>query len=218
MTNADPQKIDKWKRWVEQIESDLVHLLGSRQVYKSYGEIVRGNETVLKGGPAFHNWITDNYVTFVAMSIRRQTDTDNDVISLARLISDIRDNPESLRRDWHISFYKNMAFGVGNSVGNDTFTKNAGTGDYMDASIAQNDLDNLMTISQKVGKLANRKIAHKTTKAIPQLTFDDVDECIEGIKEIAQKYILLLTTAFNVLEPIMDDWQGIFTMKWIERE
>lgn len=215
MPKPDPQRLAKWQRWRKQIESELIHLLGSRQIYKTYGEMVMNNEAVQKGGPLFHNWIVDNYVTFVAMSIRRQADTDDDVVSLARLIADIRDNPESLTREGHVFRYKNMPLGLGPGIGDQTFTENAGAGEHIDPLFADKDLEKLKQASRKVNLLANRTIAHKSRKAVPKLTFNDVDEAIEAIKEIAQKYILLLTAGHNVLEPVMDDWQEIFTKKWL---
>jgi hypothetical protein len=209
----DPQRLAKWQRWQRQIEHELISLLGSRQIYKSYGEIVTKNEAVQKGGPLFHNWIVDNYVTYVAMAIRRQADTDSDSVSLARLISDIRDHPESMTRATHVAFYKNFII---EGYGDQMFTEHAGPGDFMDPTIAKKDLAELQEVSRSVNQLASRTIAHKSTRAVPKLTFNDIDACIEAIKKIAQKYILLLSAAHNVLEPVMDDWQTIFTMKWIK--
>jgi len=213
LIRPDPQRLAKWQRWQGQIEHELVSLLGSRQIYKSYGEIVTGNEAVQKGGPLFHNWIVDNYVTYVAMAIRRQADTDSDSVSLARLISDIRDHPESMTRVAHVAFYENF---IVEGYGDRAFTANAGPGDYIDPTIAEKDLEELREVSLSVSQLASRTIAHKSTRQVPELTFNDIDECIEVIKKIAQKYILLLSAAHNVLEPVMDDWQTIFTMKWIK--
>jgi hypothetical protein len=210
------QKLQKWERWITPIQDDVIYLLGSRQTYKSYGEIVKANQDVMNGGPSFHSWVRSNYVTFVSMAIRRQLDTDNDSISLARLISDIRDNPGDLTRADFVARYAGMAFGVGPSLGERDFTANAGGGAFMDATIAQVDFDRLQTAAREVSKLATRTIAHRTTKSVPTLTFDEVDECIETIKEITQKYILLLTASHNVMEPIMQDWSGIFREEWIK--
>lgn len=210
------QKIEKWERWIEHIQDDVIYLLGSRQTYKSYGEIVRSNQEIMKDGPSLHSWVRSNYVTFVSMAIRRQLDTDSDSISLARIIADIRDNPGDLTRADFVARYAGMAFGVGPSLGNKDFTDNAGSGTFMDATIAQADFDRLQTAAQDVSRLATRTIAHRTTKNVPTLTFDEVDKCIETIKDVTQKYVLLLTASHNVMEPIMQDWSGIFREKWIK--
>lgn len=212
----DPQKAAKWLRWLDQIESDLIQLLGSRQIYRGYGEIVTGNPAILKGGPLFHNWVSENYVAHMALAIRRQSDLDSDTVSLARLIADIRDNPDSLTRSDHIAHYTNMPMGMGPGIGDQTFTENAGTGAYIDPAIAEQDLNHLCAVSLDVGQMANRTIAHRSTRQAPRLTFNDVDNNIEEIKVIARKYVLLLRAADNQLEPVMEDWQSIFYEKWIQ--
>lgn len=214
-TVFDKQKIAKWQRWQEQIENDVVYLLASRKIYKSYGEIVNNNSSVQSDGALFHGWIKDNYVTFVAMSIRRQLDVDKDVISLSRLLADIVSNPESLSRKWHDSLYSGF---VVSGFGDQMFNESAGTGDYIDLAIVEKDLSELKTAGENIKSLADRSIAHKTVKKKPQLTFDDVDKCIETIKVITAKYRLLLTAKGGELEPTMADWQNIFTQRWISRD
>jgi len=209
----DKQKITKWQRWQKDIENDIIYLLTNRKIYKSYGEIVNGNTGIQNNGVLFHNWIKVNYVTFVAMSIRRQLDKDYDVISLERLLSDIKSNPESLSRKWHASLYDGF---IVNNYADQMFNKYAGSGDYIDPVIIEKDLSELKSAGENIKKLADRSIAHKTTKAKPELTFNDADTCIETIKKIASKYRLLLTAQGGDLEPIIDDWQNIFTQKWIE--
>ena len=129
------------------------------------------------------------------------------------MISDIHDHPESMTRATHIAFYKNF---IVEGYGDQMFTEHAGPGDFIDPAIAEKDLAELQEVSRSVSQLASRTIAHKSTRAVPKLTFNDIDACIEAIKKIAQKYILLLSATHNVLEPVMDDWQTIFTMKWIK--
>jgi AbiU2 len=211
---VDLQKTLKWQRWLKQIEGDISHILGSRQIYKSYGVIVKSNQVIHNQGNVFHSWVVNNYVTTVSMAVRRQLDTDSDTISLARLISDIRDNPKCLTRSWYVEYYKNSIEGYGDQM----FNEYAGLGECIDISVTESDLALLLEAGKDISKLANRSFAHKSTRTKPKMTFDDVDMCIESIKKIAQKYILLLTASHNVLEPIMSDWQGIFTIPWVKQD
>lgn len=114
-----------------------------------------------------------------------------------------------------MAFYSGMAFDIGEAHGDQTFTDNAGTGDHIDPTIVAEDLAKLVAASEAIGRLATRKIAHGTNRLVPSTTFNDVDDSIEVIKAIAQKYILLLTSGYNELEPIMSDWQEIFTTPWL---
>lgn len=199
------------------ITSDFEHLLASRQIYDQYRSMVSNNQSVMDSGAIFHNWLRDNYVTFVAMSIRRQTDLDRDVISLAKLITDIQNNPQDLTRKWHRGLYgSDLPDVVKDSMANDAFTENAGEGQYFDPKIAASDLEILKKVSGAITALADREIAHRSKNSRPALTFNDVDACMDAFKEIIQRYILLLTAGFNLLEPVIDDWQNAFTTPWIK--
>ena len=212
----DRQKVSKWNRWIEQIETDIVQLLSSRMLYKCYGDIVRSNADVMNDGAFFHNWIVDNYVTYVSMAIRNQLDNDGDSISLVRLMRDIKDNPESLARNEYIALYISLPVDIATSEGNRCFNENAGEGDYIDPMIIESDLAILFEASKNISNLASRRVAHHSSRAVPSMTFDEVDSCIEIIKTIARKYILLLKASDNILEPITPEWRNIFTKKWID--
>lgn len=212
-------RLEKWVSWQETISQDLIRMHGSREIYNDYLKIVTQNKKVESEGVLFHNWVIDNYVTFIAMTIRRQADDNSrhhDVISLAKLIKDIGDHPEELTRKWYISLYKEQS-DHSKSVADESFTKLAGSGDYFDPQIAIDDLATLHEASKKVTDLATLSIAHYTKKFLPKLTFDEVNSCIDTFRELVQKYILLLTASSNAITPVMDRWQGIFTEVWIDK-
>lgn len=211
------QKTEKWKKDIKQIENSLISMLVSRKIFIDYNKMILGNVEIYNGeGIIFHNWIVDNYITSVTMAIRRQLDTDSDVVSLKRLITEIKVSPESLSRQSHISMYDSMPLGIGKSQGNQTFTKYAGKGSYFDSTIADSDLLQLEEVGKRIYLLANREFAHNSTRNKPTVTFNDVDECFNSLKAIAQKYILILTASHIELDPIMPYWQYIFTQKWVK--
>ena len=50
-------------------------------------------------------------------------------------------------------------------------------------------------------------------------TFGDLHDAIDGIGEIFQKYAVMLTGGWNLLEPVIqDDWKAIFREPWIPPE
>lgn len=205
-------KIDKWRRWMSNINDELIQLFGSRQIYREYGRIVSRNTRVDKTGAVFHRWVIDNYVTYIAMAIRRQADLDSHSISLAKLIYDIKEHPEALKRTDFVALYKNMSVDFAER----DFSELAGKGEYMDSTIAQADYERLITVSKDVYDLASRSFAHKSTRVSPKVTFNDVDRCLEEIKSIAKKYELLMTGSSLEHEPVIaQDWQDIF-LPWIE--
>jgi hypothetical protein len=182
--------------------------------------MVSSNSAVGSDGTIFHNWVKTNYVTFVAMSIRRQMGEGQDEISLVKLISDIKIHPGEITRDWYKSLYPDRKlFDIDVSVGmaNQFFDQTAGKGESFDPTIAEKDLEALKTMGKDIKLLATRTVAHSIDKEVPKLTFDQVDQCIDKFKEITSKYLLLLTAAGENLEVvIVDDWQAIFTKPWIK--
>jgi hypothetical protein len=215
-TQPNPQKIAMWQKWSERIGQDVIHLLGHRKIYKSYAELLDLNPDVVKNGGLFHQWINETYITSVAMGIRRQLDTDKDVISLLKLIRDIKNNPNDLTRDWHISLYKsNLDDDIKNAIANETFTKHAGAGNIIDIKILEEDEKKLLQLADKITLYADRAIAHRSKSAIPQVTYGEVEQCIDALRDIAQRYILIFTAGYNLMEPeIIDYWESIFSMPW----
>jgi hypothetical protein len=211
--------IEIWTQQIQKISDELENLLLHRQIYSRYGEMVNSNRRVGSDGVAFHNWVRINYVTFVAMSIRRQMGEGPDEISLIKLIDDIRRNSNEITRDWYRTLYPDrVLFGIdlASDMANQFFDKAGGKGKSFDPGIAEKDLKELRTLGKDIKLLATRTIAHNIDKEIPRLTFDQVDQCIDKFKEITSRYLLLLTAAGNNLETVMvDDWQAIFTKPWI---
>jgi len=195
----------------------MINLLSARQIYKGYGEIVVANPEVQTLGATFHSFVVDGYVTQISMAVRRQLDTDPDTMSLAHLITEIRDNPGSITRSDYVARYTDMPIGIGEAIGSQHFDELAGPGEDFDPAIAHADFDTLKEASRKLKSLADRKIAHRSKQPSPKLTFDEVDQCIEVIKKLAQKYITLLTGGHLELEPVLLDWQEAFTKKWITK-
>lgn len=209
-----------WVVWQKVITDDLIRLHSHRQIYNEYVRIIQQNKSVMNDGVIFHNWVVDNYVTFVAMTIRRQADNNakySDVISLAKLISDITKHPKDLTRSWYVGLWtKGVPDSFQEGQANQTFTSNAGSGEYFDSAIGFSDLARLTAASSKIKRLATLSIAHNTKKLLPKVTFDEVNACIDMFRELVQKYILLLTASSNAIEPVIDDWQNIFTKKWVQ--
>lgn len=182
--------------------------------------MVNRNSEVGSEGGIFHNWVKTNYVTFVAMSIRRQMGEGRDEISLVKLIGDIKLHSGEITRDWYRSLYpdrKLFDIDVSGGMANQFFDQTAGKGESFDPTTAEEDLDALKTIGKDIKLLATRTVAHSIDKEVPKLTFDQVDQCIDKFKEITGKYLLLLTAAGENLEVvIVDDWQAAFTKPWIK--
>ena len=83
------------------------------------------------------------------------------------------------------------------------------------------DLAALHGAAEKVRQYVNQHVAHD--QAEPTMTdlptFGDLHDAIDGIGEIFQKYAVMLTGGWNLLEPVIqDDWKAIFREPWIPPE
>ena len=106
--------LDKWNKWVGLIHEDAEKLLVNREIYKRYLEIVKKNKEI-QSPSDFHVWVRENYVASVVTAIRRQLDTRKDVISLMRLLIEIKNHNQILSRDWYKNTHKSYELIAPNS-------------------------------------------------------------------------------------------------------
>jgi hypothetical protein len=201
----------KWGGWIDSIHKDVEKLLSDREIYRRYLEIVKNNREIQS--PAdFHIWVRENYVASVVTAIRRQLDTRKDVVSLMRLLIEIRNHNQILSRDW----YKNTHQYDWADV---DFTNVAGNGTFFDNKIADEDIKQLELLGKSIQEYSHKYVAHKSKDQMKKIpTFDDVDKFIEKLEEITKKYILLFTASgYTGLLPTWQyDWDIIFKEKWIK--
>jgi hypothetical protein len=215
----DHSRIELWAQQINEVADELQNLLTHRQIYRRYGEMVN-NAQLSQDGAIFQNWIKTNYVTFVAMSIRRQMGQGKDETSLINLISDIGSSSTDITRKWYRTLYPDrLVFDVdvASNMANQFFDQAAGTGETFDPKIAHDDLEELKRVGNDIRLLANRTVAHNLAKEAPKINFDQADACIDKFRDIASRYLMLLTGSGSSLETvIVDDWQSIFTRPWIQ--
>jgi len=203
--------LNKWDRWVDSIHKDVEKLLSNREIYRRYLEIVKNNQEI-QSPSDFHIWVRENYVASVVTAIRRQLDTRKDVISLMRLLTEIRSHNQILSRDWHKNAHQY-------DWADADFTNVAGNGAFFAKEIAEEDIKQLESLGKSIQEYTHKYIAHKSKDQMKKLpTFNDVDKFIEKLEEITKKYILLFTASgYAGLLPIWQyDWEEIFRKKWIK--
>ena len=205
----------KWIEWIGIIHGNIEELLTSQHIYKTYLEIVKNNPEV-QSPSDFHDWVRKNYASAVAIHIRRELDMGSDVVSLKKLLSEMRDNPQVITREWYKGLYKGS-----NAEGfaSGTFNTVAGTGDTFDSKIAIQDIEKLEQLGKHIKDYATSRIAHNIQKPLEKdPTYDDLDIFIKEYESIMTKYILLFTASgYTSLTPTWQyDWEEIFTKPWIK--
>lgn len=214
----DPKFI-KWLRWVDVIHKDTESVLLNKSIHGRYLEIVKENIDI-QSPSDFHEWTIRNYGSYVVMAIRRQLDVDDDVISLKRLLTEIKDSPQLLTKQWFRSLYSNSDNNLPipiESFADGDFESHAGSMEHFDPAIAEADLLKLETLGKTITHYANKQIAHRT-KVKTRVTFSEINAFLEEFENILKKYILLFTASgYTSLTPVFQyDWEVIFTKVWIK--
>lgn len=216
--NTDP-KFQKWLRWIDQIKDDTEALFINKAIHERYLEIVKVNPDI-QAPSDFHEWTIRNYGSYMVMGIRRQLDTDSDVVSLKRLLEELKDNPGLLTKKWFRTLYSGLEGKMpipAESFADGDFERHAGKLEYFDPQIAESDLSKLEELGKNIMTFANKEIAHNTSVKV-SITFNEINAFFKVFEEIVKKYILLFTAAgYDSLTPTWGyDWDEIFTKPWIK--
>jgi len=94
MNTKDP-RFKKWDRWLDEIHKDIRKLLWYRYVFREVGKIVESNPKI-QVPSEFYNWMISIYEEVVPAGVRRHSDMHKDAISLAKLLYEIRCDPQVL--------------------------------------------------------------------------------------------------------------------------
>lgn len=218
MGNIDG-KLLKWIKWIEVIRKDTESILLNEDIHSRYLEIVKANKEI-QSPSDFHEWTIRNYGSYVVMAIRRQLDNDNDVVSLKRLLSELKESPQLLTKAWFRSLYSSSTNNTPipmEAFADGDFESHAGKLEHFDPAIAETDLTKLETLGKAITRYANKQIAHRT-KVEASLSFSEINKFLEEFESIVKKYILLLTASgYDSLTPVFQyDWEAIFTKVWIK--
>ena len=217
--NNENEKLLKWIRWIDVIRKDTENILLNKDIHNRYLEIVKTNKEI-QSPSDFHEWTIRNYASYVVMAIRRQLDNDNGVISLKRLLTELKESPQLLTKAWFRTLYS----GISNNgripmevFADGDFECHAGKLEHFDPAIAEADIAQLETLGKAITRYANKQIAHRT-KVEATLTFSEINKCLDEFGSIVKKYILLLTASgYDSLTPVFQyDWEVIFTKVWIK--
>jgi hypothetical protein len=206
--------IEKWRAWVAIVGGDVLNLHQSRQLFYEVTRLFQRNDAELIRGP-FWRWIAGNYAWSIAMGIRRQTDLDEDVVSMARLIDDIASHPDSLTRRWFVEQWVANAPGrLAAERANAIFDQHAPRGaPHVQAETIRLDLEHLREDGRRVREVVNRRFAHNSLREAPDdVTMGEVNEALNSIGERYRVYVRLLTqqTPVDLNPPLPADWNSPF--------
>src|SRR3989338_705493 len=208
----------------ESIESEVIRMMGNKEIFKEIKEISKRNSQINKGNSLW-DFLKESYVALMVSAVCRQIDTDERSSSLVNLLRTILFNPtviQSLNKDWYSEQYHrdNDIFpGFMEGIGKGDFEEHFGSKEYVDPAIVYMDLKKLEEDTKEIKKYRNKRIAHFDKKeSLFKANYDDLHKAVETVRSIASKYYLLLKQGGNDLIPSdQTDWQEILTIPWIKK-
>jgi hypothetical protein len=224
-TDECERKLTRWRSIVEQVVKDLTDPVWQREQIRLVGKMIEEHSQLKASAKPFLWEVRRWYMVFAVLAIRRQVDADDDVLSLRRVLEEIREQPECISREMVVRlFARDARYSYDPQFEKmlmDSMWKNYSEldGSFNVTQVAE-DINRLVTISKEIKRLADKSIAHATKRGQKpfNLTFDDLDQCMDAFDSLAVKYIRLLTGAAyseGTLLPVAQfDWYEQFRFAW----
>lgn len=215
------QKFEKWEKWLGTIYNDFVELFFNRSIFWEVQAIIRNNPKLENYKPNWFNvFLGQTYFDYAVSAIRRQIKHQKDSFSLAGLLEDIIRAPSVLSRERFVECFVYLYPGTKKKA-NDLFDEKFAEEctDHIDPVPVCQDLCKLKTLSRTVEDFADKRVAHRDKREpIDDPTFNALNDCIDCLAELIQKYYFLIKVVDlgdDLSVDFTDDWKGIFHEQWI---
>jgi AbiU2 len=216
MPASDSQIVHKWCTDLVVIGSDVRSLRLSSRVFWEIQRIIGANPKTQRYG-LFNHWMMTNYAVSAAIGIRRQLDPDPRSVSLASLLSMIAETicqrPAILSRAEFIRNYRpDLRFAAERQ-----FDRIVGRGaDRVNCGQVRRDSERLRSETEAVRRFANRRAAHWDRRSVPKSTLGQLDDALNLMVELVNKYSMILTGNHARLDVTLSpEWAEIFNVPWI---
>lgn len=226
MTVQNTEQFQKWQAWLDSINLQVQLLVVYRRIFTEVLEIVEGNSAVDKDNIYF-GFVSNAYVDSVVMGIRRQLKTDKQSISVARLLKEIADNSQVITRSlFERQYMAGASQALQESPGvraamEDVFAKYAARdSEFIDPNLVLEDISGLKSICQSAEDYADKRIAHwDMNHPMSNLTFDDINDALNQLCTIVQKYYLLLFGTHLFMTPALPHpISELFQTAWLNSD
>ena len=202
--STSPNRVAEWTTRLDHVADEIQQMFHDRQVWQSLSAIAAANPVVV-ANPFIVNWIGTLYYRRAMTAIRAMVDPGmrgkaGETDSLVTVLEDIARRADQLQ----VSAYSGMQ------------AANAAT---IDPAKVRDDIDRLKVAAAATKKYTNNYIAHLDRQpTVPVPTLTEIEQAIDLIGELLQKYTLLLTGADLELGiKVLFDWTAVFTVPWLDR-
>ena len=179
---------------LRELREEVVQLLFNRYVFRTHQEIVRRNPR-LQGRPRsiFAEWAQIVYAVANAVGVRRlaaSTYRDGDV-NLVRLLDMFMRDPMRLWACFE-QYYRDDAAAARAKVVNKGTAGGSGWETLACKRLLGVDRKQLTNAAEKANRFASKRAAHSAPHAPVHTTFADLDEAIDTLKQLTEKYTRLV--------------------------
>jgi hypothetical protein len=220
----DNNKLGKLVTWITEIKHSCEKLKIKSYFYAEYLKIVKFNKDI-SSPPIFHEWVANNYYESALMNIRRLLDDHRDVISLNNLLSELRETPELITKEWYLSDIKDNDTVNGlpstRDFGNDYFNKHySDDNTTISRAKIEDDLAEIYKLRLRVERYIDNCLAHQNEgkKGKQGISTKLIEDVINDVEKITIKYLDLFKVCHltTLLPTFQYDWQSIFYKPWIK--
>lgn len=222
------ETLNRWQKWVKEIEEDVTLLSKHREVYNNLHSIINRN-TRIQRPSHFYSFIHYTYYESTIHRIRKQVKIHDDHASIAKLLDHIIQNPEPAAKHNIISSikhkYDKVAPGLAENMIKNIHKyyppnpQNVHDHDLLKNS-AVKDIEILNDKAQLCEQFAAKWLAHYNPEqdnfsAIK--TFQEIEDTVDTIKLVYKKYSMILSGSsaeFFSLDNKLG-WQMIFREPWL---
>ncbi|MEI8377286.1 MAG: hypothetical protein WCF95_02000 [bacterium] len=213
--NLNNKYIDKIKK----VNSLYLNIYKTKQINEITREIISKNEK-LNIPHVFYWWLKQNYEYSLVLQVIKLIDPDNRSVSLLTLMRKLIED-RHLSEDQYYSLWKNKLGLSENDIKeefNRIINKN---GACCAIDMITMDIKNLQEKCKKLKVYRNKILAHNNKQSIEyKITYNEIDKIIDFLKELIEKYYLLLTANSLSFDDLTDfdlvNFDSIFKFSWIE--
>jgi hypothetical protein len=216
MRNA--ARLRLWSNLLREIAKDAASLLLNRYIFRQMQEVVRRNRN-LHG--IFNRWMQVNYMTSASSGIRRHVlpqKKDGDV-SLVRLLDEMIQAPQEYSREDFLSYYRPLGWTAEMDRKFHEFARRGG--DHLSRRILGADRAEFVRKAVKIQDFATSRIAHLLLKPTPRATYNELDDALDCLERLTEKYLLMFGNRGRLLQgelrKLNPDWGKVFLQPWASR-
>jgi len=219
------ERLARLKEWLGKIYGSVTEAVVNQHVFWEVQDIIRVNRQLQNTSSVFYDWMGSTFIHSTVLSVRRQLDTDKNSISLHRFLLELKEFPELISRDYHVSLYNRLEYSAefAHHQANYTYDRHVGEkAGVLDVNTIQMEINSLKIASENLHHYADRVIAHHDKRGLERQTpkFNYLSECVAVLEKLVLRYTLLLNGAWqdSLLPTFQYDWKEVFRIPWIPSE